>query len=138
MPKLFGTNILIILLAAFLFFMLGWIWYDMLFGETWMALTGVTMESAEQNMAQSMAIGFLLSLAQATGIAGMMSMKSVGGVATGLRVGALSWMLFGLPITAYSWNYAGTPTELLHIDAGYLLVGYLVMGAVFGLLRKNT
>ena len=137
MPKLFATNVLIILLAGFLFFMFGWIWYDMLFGEKWMALTGVTMETAEQNMARSMAVGFLISLLQAAGIAAIISIKSQPGIAAGLKAGILSWLFFALPITAYNWNYAGAPFELLQIDAGYLLLGYLLMGAVYGVLRKS-
>jgi len=64
MPKLFGTNILLILLAGFLFFMLGWIWYGMLFQEQWMALTGITEEAAEATMGRAMAVGFLISLLQ--------------------------------------------------------------------------
>jgi len=61
----------------------------------------------------------------------------MGGIAKGLKVGFLSWLLFGLPISAYSWNYEDTPMALLQIDAGYLLIGYLIMGLVYGLLRKS-
>ena len=137
MPKIFGTNVLIILLAAFLFFMFGWLWYGILFSETWMALTGITAEVAEQSMAQSMLFGCLIALLQATGLAGIMSMASEGGLAKGLRVGFLSWLFFALPISAYSWNYEGTPLLLLEIDAGHLLIGYLLMGAVYGLLGNS-
>jgi hypothetical protein len=136
-PKIFGTNILIILLAAFLFFLLGWLWYGGIFGAKWTALTGMTKEIAEATMGRAMAVGFLLSLLQATGLAGIMSMKQDGGLAKGLKVGALSWSFFALPLTAYAWNYENAPADLFRIDAGYLLVGYLLMGAVYGLLRKT-
>ena len=136
MPKLFQTNILLILLAGFLFFMLGWLWYDMLFGARWMELAGVTMEMAEQNMARSMAVGLVLSLVQASGIAAIMSMNSASGLGGGLKAGLLAWFFFALPQVSYNWNYAGSPFELLQIDAGYTLVGYALMGAVIGSLRK--
>ncbi|RZV44845.1 MAG: DUF1761 domain-containing protein, partial [Acidimicrobiales bacterium] len=107
MPKIFGTNILIILLAAFLFFMLGWLWYGGIFSEKWMALSGMTEEIAAETMTRSMAVGCLLSLLQALGLAGIMSMKSEGGLTKGLKVGGLSWLFFALPISAYAWNYEG-------------------------------
>jgi hypothetical protein len=136
MPKIFGTNILIILLAAFAFFMLGWLWYGGIFKEQWMALTGITEEIAEPTMARAMAVGCLLSLLQAIGLAGIMKMTGKSGLKTGLKVGALSWLLFALPLSAYAWNYENAPMTLLQIQASYLLVAYLVMGAVYGLLRK--
>jgi hypothetical protein len=137
MPKLFNTNILVILLAGFLFFMLGWLWYDPLFGEKWMELTGVTAESAEATMGRAMIIGFILSLLQAAGVAAMMYGNSAGGVVNGLKAGGFAWLLFGAPVSAYSWNYEGTPLMLLEINLGYMLIGYLLMGAVIGAMKKE-
>jgi hypothetical protein len=135
MPKIFNTNILVILLAAFLFFMVGWLWYGVLFMEKWMALQGI--EAAPEGVqATPMLIGFVISLLQATGLAGIMKMTGKHGLQTGLKVGAMSWLFFALPVTAYAWNYANAPTDLLKIDGSHLLVGYLVMGVVYGLLRK--
>ena len=110
----------------------------MLFQEQWMALTGVTEEAAEATMGRAMAVGFLISILQATGIAGIMSMASAGGVAKGLKVGCLSWLFFALPISAYAWNYEDRPMALLQIDVAYLLVGYLIMGLIYGLFRKSA
>lgn len=138
MPKLFGTNILIILLAGFLFFMLGWLWFGILFGDAWMALAGVTEETASENMGRSLIIGLLLSILQATGIAAILSMASERGISKGLKVGFLVWLLFALPTLTYDWNYAISPFQLLVMDAGYQLLGYLLMGAVLaGLHKKN-
>ncbi|NND82243.1 MAG: DUF1761 domain-containing protein [Gammaproteobacteria bacterium] len=135
MPKLFGTNILIILLAAFLFFVLGAIWYGGVFHDQWLELTGVNPDP--EGGAQVFVIGFVIVLLQALGIAGIVSMAPNKGLRGGLKVGMLSWLFFALPISAYAWNYEERSVTLLQIDAAYLLVGYLIMGAVYGLLRKE-
>jgi len=137
MPKLFGTNILIILLAGFLFFMLGSVWFGALFSDAWMELAGMTEEAANENMPRAMAVGLLLSILQAAGIAGILSLMSEGGLAKGLKIGFLAWLLFALPTLSYDWNYANMPAALLQIDAGYQLIGYLIMGALLGWMRKT-
>jgi len=139
MPKIFETNILIILLAGFLFFMLGAIWYGGIFNEQWMALTEITEADAEATMGRAMAVGCVIALLQAVGIAGIYSMASRdgGSLKIGLKVGTLSWLFFAMPITLYAWNYENRSADLTHIDLGYLLIGYLIMGAVYGLLRKD-
>lgn len=137
MPSIFNTKLYLIVFATVAFFMLGWIWYGMLFSAKWMALTGVTQELAEATMARSMAVGILLSFAQALGIAYVMSQRSLSGLIDGLNCSLVIWLLFALPISAYNWNYEGRALELLFIDAGYLLAGYLLIGAIYGLLKKN-
>jgi hypothetical protein len=102
-----------------------------------MTLAGVTQEMAEQNIGRSMAVGALLSLGQAAGIAAIINMSNGSGTVNGIKLGLLTWLLFALPLVSYNWNYAGAAIELLEIDAGYNLVGYAVMGAVIGLLRKD-
>ena len=137
MPTIFNTKLYLIVFATVFFFMLGWVWYDMLFGARWVALTGVTPELVEATMARSMAVGILLSFAQALGIAYVMDQRSHSDLIGGLLSSGMLWLLFALPITAYSWNYEGRPLELLFIDAGYLLVAYLLIGAIYGSLKKN-
>jgi len=123
------------LLATIVFFMIGWIWYGMLFMEKWMTLEGIEPVDGGPP-AKEMIIGFLISLLQALGLAGIMKATGKYGVGTGLKVGALVWLFFAVPLMAYRWNYAQGPAELFHIDIAHLLIGYLVMGAIYGLFRK--
>ncbi len=137
MPQIFNTKLWVILLATVLFFMLGWLWYGYLFMEKWMALEGISPDGDAPG-AKPMVIGFLISLLQALGIAGIMKLANGHTVGKGLKVGFLAWLFFAVPLMAYRWNYAEGPAELFHIDIAHLLVGYLLMGAVFGLLRNPT
>jgi len=137
MPKILGTKLWIILLATVVFFMIGWIWYGVLFMEKWMALEGMAVDLEASGPAPvTMFIGFLISLLQALGLAGIMKASGKYGLGSGLKIGALAWLFFAVPLMAYRWNYAEGPAELFHIDVAHLLVGYLVMGAIYGLLRK--
>ncbi len=136
MPRIFGTRLWVILLATIAFFMIGWLWYGFLFMEKWMALEGMAIDGSDAPPPSQMLVGVIISLLQALGLAGIMSMTGKTGVKTGLKVGALSWLFFAVPLMAYRWNYANGPAELFHIDIGHLLLGYLVMGLIYGLLRK--
>lgn len=137
MPEIFNTKLWIILLATVVFFMIGWVWYGMLFMEKWMALEGMTMDpGSESPPPTTMLVGLLISLLQALGIAAMVKMTGKYGIGSGLKAGALAWLFFAGPLMAYRWNYAEGPAELFHIDIAHLLLGYLVIGAIYGLLRK--
>jgi len=138
MPQIFNTKLWVILLAAIVFFMIGWIWYGMLFMEEWAALEGIDISGEPEMEMDKMGIGFIISLLQAIGLAGIMKMSGKYGIKTGLKVGALSWLFFALPLMAYGWNWGNDPAQLFHIDIAHLLVGYLAMGLVYGLLRKPS
>ena len=137
MPSIFKTKLWIILLATIVFFMIGWLWYGILFMEKWMSLEGIPLEKNSAGPPTKEIIGgIFISLFQALGLAGIISLTGKYSVMSGLKIGALTWLFFAVPLMAYRWNYAEGPTELFHIDIAHLLVGYIAMGLVYGLLRK--
>ena len=52
MPKINGTSLLGILAATFVFYMLGFLWYGIVFQEAWMSANNITMEMAEAHNAK--------------------------------------------------------------------------------------
>ncbi|HHL42481.1 MAG TPA: DUF1761 domain-containing protein, partial [Hellea balneolensis] len=66
MPKIFGTSLIGILAASVVFFMLGWLWYGIIFQEMWMGLAGIT--ETEPNP-MTMVWGFVITVVQVLGIA---------------------------------------------------------------------
>lgn len=65
MPRLFGLNIIATLVAGFALWMLGYLWYGVIFTESWTALQNFTPEQTafgEQNMGALMGLGFLIAL----------------------------------------------------------------------------
>jgi hypothetical protein len=47
MPKIFNTSWLAVLLATFAFYMISFVWYDLLFQDIWLAASGMTLAETE-------------------------------------------------------------------------------------------
>ncbi len=140
MPKLFGTNILGLFLAALAFWLIGSLWYGPLFGETWLELQGMTKEMAEaqmqeKGMAKVLGTGFLLSLISTIGLSYVLQQSSASLLATCAKICAIIAALIVLPIMAYAVLYESKPMKGLMLDFGYILVGFVVAGAVMSFFR---
>jgi hypothetical protein len=120
--------------AAFIALMaVGYAWYSpMAFGDEWMALAGVSKEQAAANMGRALVWGSLVALVQAFALAWILG-----------RAGATDWKIglcialvvaVGLQVAnmANAVVYGGQPIALFLIGAGYIVVGYAVMGAIIG------
>jgi hypothetical protein len=135
-----GTEIhwLAILLAAVAGFMVGGVWYSLLFGKAWMAARGVTKEQVQAsgaNPGMMFGITFLLDLVMAfvldhvfgtyTPTPGLqLSLLIAGGIALG----------FVIPAMAVNYLYQQASRNLFLIDAGHWFFAFLAMGAVLSLL----
>lgn len=133
MPKIFGTNLLGILVAAIAFFLLGWVWYGMLFMEPWMAIHGLSADSGSG--ASSMIGGFVISLLQVLGLSFILQHAGATTTPTCIKICAIVGLLLAVPMTAYAVNYVGKPVNLLLIDGSYSLVGFALIGAVLSFFR---
>lgn len=140
MPKLFHTNILAVVLATIAFFILGWIWYGPLFGDAWMAAEGVTEEVArarleEMGIVTWLSSALLLTLGQAVGV--LMVIHLAGAKHIPACLSAAFWLAvtIALPIIGYASVYGGYPFNGFLIDAGHLLLGYLLMATIYAMFR---
>jgi len=131
-------NHLAVFVSAIAYYVLGWLWYDLLFGRAWMALTGHVQTSASQ-MAAPLAGGFLLCwfLAYVVGIA-----LADSGNPSPARHGAEFGVFVGLGVfgsmLALNYLYEGRSLTLWLINAGYVVVGMAMMGAIIGAWRKEA
>lgn len=130
-------NHLAVFVSAIAFYVLGWIWYDMLFGHAWMALTGRPQQSAS-SMAGPLAGGFLLCwfLAYALSIT-----LGDSGKDNPVRHGAEHGGFIGLGVfgsmLALNYVYEGRGLELWLINTGYVVIGMAMIGAIMGAMRKK-
>lgn len=120
-----------VLVATVATFALGGLWYGPLFGQRWSQLTGVTAEDREQGETPRIfASAFVLQALAATVLAPFLGPDAtVGfGLAAGGAVG-LFWVG-----TAIGVIYLFEGRSLLHwfIDAGYHVLGFLLMGGILG------
>ncbi len=139
MPRLFGLNILTTLVAGFALWMLGYLWYGVLFSEPWTAMQNFTPEQqayGEANMGALMGMGFLIALIS-SGFLGFV-LRKIG--ATDL-IDAIKMALvlcFGFVVLTqlYAPVYALVPMALFYIDASYQVVGFALMAVIHTLMAN--
>lgn len=124
MPKL---NPIGIAIASVAFYIVGFLWYGLIFSDAWMAAEGVSKEAAEAESPAWMGVGFVITVMQAVGLAIVLKWKGVESLGDAAMTAVILWALFALPFTLYDFIYTpGHNTTLLMIDASHLLVGWTV------------
>ena len=124
------VNYLAVALAALSAFLLGGLWYSLLFAKQWAALTGQSEEKLKSgNPAIVFGGAFLLNL-----IAAFMLATVIAPV--GVKFGALAGLLVGLSWVATSlgvnYLFERRPLGLWLINGGYCTLQFTAMGAIIG------
>lgn len=132
-----SINLVAVLIAAVLSFMLGALWYsDLLFGKMWRQDVEMTDEKmAAGNPALIMGVSFVMILIMAFALAALFTQLAgpidlMFGITRGFAVG----MGFVATSMAVNIMYQGKPLRLLAIDAGYQVLFLTLMGAVLALI----
>ena len=135
-----GTEIhwLAVIVAGVAAFMVGGLWYSVLFGKMWMEARGVTREEIQAkgggNVGPMFAITFALDLVIAfvldhtLGTYGNPDLSLTLMIAGGIAAG------FIIPAVAVNYLYQQATLRHFLIDAGHWLAALLAMGLVFELL----
>ncbi len=133
-----GINYVAVLAAAVASFMLGWVWYGMLFQKQWMAAQGKTPEECkDQTMPVGlMALTFGALVLMALILAGVMGHLGASGftLKNGVLTGALCWLGFVITTMVVNHGYQGVKRALTVIDGGHWLAVLVLQGAIIGLL----
>jgi hypothetical protein len=125
-------NYLAVIAAAVSAFLLGGLWYSMLFGKAWMAASGVTEAQApEGHGAKVFGIAFIWALLGAFVFAMFLGPAPAFGFATAAGFAAgLFWVAGSFAI---NYQFERRPAKLLLINGGYHTVQYTLYGAILGL-----
>lgn len=131
-------NHLAVFVSAIAFFILGWIWYDLLFGRVWMTLTGHVATSTG-NMIPMFIGSFILGWVLAYVIAVALSETTNPNPARhGVEFGVFMGLgIFGTML-GLEYIYEGRTFALWVINAGYVVVGMAIMGAIIGAWRAKA
>lgn len=139
MPKIFGTSLLGILAATIVFYILGILWYGPIFGETWLALSGMTKEAAGARMEAMGPMfyvwGLLITIAQVIGLSYVLQQAGASVLGTCAKIGVILAVLFVLPFTGYASLYGDIPVKLMMVDFGHLLVGWTLSCIIMSFFR---
>ena len=131
-------NHLAVFAAAIAYFILGWIWYSLLFQSQWLALVGKSMGASAPLptlLIESFILGLVLSYATAIALSRRPEDLSVGqGVSFALFMGIA---IYGSQ-TLNNALFESRPIALWVIDTGYVLIGFAIIGAIVGGWRRKT
>jgi len=132
------TNYGAIVVSAIAYWMLGALWYGVLFGQRWMALEGITMEQAKRvNPALPYVITLAVNLLMAFVLAQLCLWRNANTAARGAAVGVLLWIGIVGPIVFTTYMYEMRSKELFAINEFYPLVGLCLMGVILGAWTKT-
>jgi Protein of unknown function (DUF1761) len=133
------TNYAAVFVAAIAYWLLGAVWYGVLFGARWMVLEKVTMEQAKSiNPVLPYVVSFVLNILIAYSLAQICIWRNANTIGRGASVGVLLWIGFIGPITYTTYMYEMRPTELFAINQFYPLAGMVLMGAIIGAWTKKS
>ncbi len=128
-----------ILVSAIAYWMLGALWYGLLFGARWMVLENITVEQARAGgSALPYLISFVLDLLIAFVLAQLCSWRNANTAGRGAAVGVLLWIGIAGPISYTTYMYEMRPKELFAINEFYSLVGLCLMGIILGAWTKKA
>jgi Na+/proline symporter len=132
------TNYPAVLVSAIVYWLLGAVWFGMLFAKPWMALEHMTEEQARSlNPVLPYVISFALNLLIAFVLAQLCAWRNANSAARGASLGILVWLGFVGPITFTTYMYEMRPHQLFLINEFYPLVGLALMGTILGAWRKK-
>jgi hypothetical protein len=129
------ANWLAIIVAAIAYFALGSIWFAVLFGKQWMALNNIpepTPESKEQMkklMVPMMLKSLVMSLVLAFTISLLGTAIGIHNCVPGIKLG-LALSAVGVIPLIMADMYLMKPLKLWFIDAGYHVVGIVLMSII--------
>jgi hypothetical protein len=124
-----------VLAGAAAFFMVGAIWYGVLFGKAWQRAAGMSDEQVQSgNMAVIFGLTFLFEMLIAMVLWHLIARTDpaphvVLMMATGFAIGVM------IPAVGIKYLYQRKSGLLFAIDAGHFILGMLAMGGVFLLFR---
>ena len=127
-----GINWLAVVVATFVAFALGGLWYSKaLFGNTWLEEVGLTEEAINNaNMAKTFGGTFVLQLLATIALATTLGADStwMDGLQNGLLISVL-WIATAYGIT---YLFEQRSMRLFFINAGYYVVLFAISGSILG------
>jgi len=136
------TNYLAVVVAAIAYWILGAVWFGMLFTKPWMQLEHIPPEQAAAMQGAASAfpyvMSFVLNLIIAFVLAQLCAWRNATTTARGASLGVLLWIGIVGPITYTTSMYEMRPLNLFLINEGYVLVGLFLMGAILGAWTKKS
>jgi accessory gene regulator protein AgrB len=128
-------NFWAVLVAALIQWILGALWYSLLFAKPWMALTGHTKGERPKGAVVAMVTSFLEGLVLAFVLAHVVVWSNTATYGRGAFIGALCWLGFIAAPLLSETMYEKRPFKLFAINSGYWLLALVISGVVLAVWR---
>src|SRR5215475_16232747 len=133
------TNYAAVVVAAIVYWLMGAVWYGVLFSKQWMALENMSVEkTSSMSPVLPYVITFALNLLIAYSLAQICIWRNADTIGRGASVGVLLWIGFVAPVTYTTYMYELRPWQLFAINQLYPLFGFALMGAILGAWTKKS
>jgi Protein of unknown function (DUF1761) len=125
-----------VLVSALLLWLLGAVWYSpALFAKPWMAALGILPGGHKKGLALGMISSFVGDLLVALVLLHFVLWSEAATYPAGALVGFLCWLGFFAATQFPQGIYESRPGKLFVINAGYWLVGLLIIGGLLAVWR---
>jgi hypothetical protein len=129
-----NLNFIHIAVATLVYFILGSLWYSVLFGKVWMGLLGFSVrEEDKKNMPRMFATTFLLNFIITGSVACVLYFVSPFSCLAAIKVGVLLGVGFTGSTTAMNYMYSRRSFKLTLIDAGYHIISIILVSVILTL-----
>lgn len=126
------------LVSAVAYYLLGWFWYGALFGKTWTALTHAAPSTTNSSDPVPYIVAAATSLVLAYATAIMLDRNEDRTAAQGARFGLFLSIGLVASTTLETNLFEGRPVTLWLINAGYVVIGLTMIGAIVGGWKKRS
>src|SRR6202035_5844114 len=132
-------NYVAVFVAALGYWLLGAVWFAVLFSKPWMALEHITPgQAGGSHPIAPYIISFILHLDIPFVLAQLCAWRNANTAARGAALGIFVWIGFLGPVTYTTYMYEMRPKQLFAINEFYPLVGLCLMGAILGAWSRKT
>lgn len=121
-----------VLVAGLGYFILGALWYTVLFGKKWQSYNSALMNdpNAKKGAGGIMVISFALMLVCAFGLSLIVTRLNLEGWKVGLKLGILTGVFFATTAISISYVYEKKPLGLHVINGLYNIVGNIIAAII--------
>jgi len=126
-------NWLAVVVGAIVYFLFGGLWYGLLFSRQWLAYEGKTQMSQDIT---PLIVSVVVSLILSFGVAIALSHDDNRTAAHGAQFGIFFGLFFMASTMLQGNTYEGKPLGLWAINAGYEVIGLVLLGLIHGVWKK--
>jgi hypothetical protein len=127
-----SINWIAVLIAAISTFVIGRLWYSLLFAKPWQRAAGVTDEQLMTGTTRIFVGSFLLALVMAASLAAFIG---DGGLGFGVFAGITTGVTFVAAAFGVTYLFERRRLALFYINGSYAVVSFTAMGAIIGALQ---